>query len=348
MKATCFKHQLEFIRPARTSRDVMQTHTIYIVRIVKGNVSTYGEAAPIPGLSRDHLNTIELKLKETCDALSQGARLDDIDLSEHPSVYFACETALFGLKHPEPFRVFESSFYQGAPIRINGLVWMNEINEMIAEARQKIEKGFTCIKFKVGAHDFDAECRMLEHIRKLRNAFQLEIRLDANGAFARDEAFVKLKELSRFDIHSIEQPIKPGIHDVMHELCVKSKIPIALDEELIGKFTYDEKGKLLRAIKPRYIILKPTLLGGFAQANAWINIAQKLDINWWATSALESNIGLNAIAQWCSTYELTLPQGLGTGSLYKNNIESPLEVRGEQLTYSARNWQIEELLHHEL
>ena len=181
--------------------------------------------------------------------------------------------------------------------------------------------------------DFDEECRLLESFRKKYSAFKIELRLDANGAFSTDNALEKLKVLARFDIHSIEQPIKAKQQEWMQELCSKTPIPIALDEELIGIDPTIDGEALLKFINPQYIIIKPTLIGGFANANSWINHALKHEIGWWATSALESNIGLNAIAQWCSTKVVKLPQGLGTGYLYTNNINAPLFVQSGYLYY---------------
>jgi L-alanine-DL-glutamate epimerase-like enolase superfamily enzyme len=212
---------------------------------------------------------------------------------------------------------------------------------MLEEANKKVADGFSCIKFKVGAHDFDAECKMLENFRKHHLPSKVQIRLDANGAFEADDAKLKLKALSRFHIHSIEQPIAVNQYEVLEFICKSSEIPIALDEELIGKLPFGETEKWLKQISPSFLILKPTLLGGLNIANGWIQISDKLNINWWATSALESNIGLNAISQWAATKTLKLPQGLGTGLLYENNIPSPLLVKGEHLFYLAnKHWQL--------
>jgi o-succinylbenzoate synthase len=341
MIASYFKHELQFKKPARTSRGEMTSHTVYYIQLQQGTRKAWGEAAPLKGLSIDDRPDFENKLKTCCEFINQGLPIDALDLAEFPSLQFAFETAQLALQFDEPFKLFDNSFYTGSPISINGLVWMNELTEMLDEAFAKAEQGFTCIKFKVGALDFDAECRMLETFRKRYSAFKMDIRLDANGAFATNEAEEKLKELSRFDIHSIEQPIKQGQHDWMHELCRKNIIDIALDEELIGKRTNEEMKQLLRHIKPQYIILKPTLIGGLGKADEWIQLAQQHTVGWWATSALESNIGLNAIAQWCAQFKSDLPQGLGTGSLYANNIISPLEVYQGNLHYiQQRIWQL--------
>jgi o-succinylbenzoate synthase len=343
-KASFIPHQLQFKKPAKTSRNTMQTHTVYYVRLqskVDGKMY-WGEAAPLPGLSVDDVTLIEQKLSECCEAVSNGYTFNMLDFSGFPSVQFAFETAFLAAQHQEDFLLFDTPFYRHQqPIAINGLVWMNEKETMLQEALEKAANGFDSIKFKVGALDFDEECRMLEAFRKQYNAFKITIRLDANGAFAVDEALEKLQELSRFDVHSIEQPIKPKQWDAMQEVCAKSKMAIALDEELIGVNVATEGQRLLQHIRPQYLILKPTLLGGLKNSEAWVNLAQQQNIGWWATSALESNIGLNAIAQWTATQHLEVPQGLGTGSLYTNNIPSPLVVSNGQLVYDkSKVWEV--------
>lgn len=324
--------ELVFKKPARTSRGEMTTHTAYFIRLQQGNRVGYGEAAPLKGLSIDDRPDFENKLKEYCLFINDGCPIDVLDMAAFPSLKFAFETAQLSLNFDTPFNVFDTSFFTGSPIDINGLVWMNTKTEMLEEAFVKVEQGFNCIKFKVGALDFDEECRMLESFRKRYSAFKVSLRLDANGAFSTAEALEKLKDLSRFEIHSIEQPIKAKQEDWMQELCAKTPIDIALDEELIGVDIEHDGLALLKKINPKYIILKPTLVGGFANADTWIKHAHQKNIGWWATSALESNIGLNAIAQWCSTYQNPLPQGLGTGALYTNNIQSPLVISHGQLT----------------
>ncbi|MCU0441898.1 MAG: o-succinylbenzoate synthase [Bacteroidia bacterium] len=343
MIASYYKHELHFKKPARTSRGEMVSHTIYYIQLQRGARKAWGEAAPLKGLSIDDVPEFETKLKFYCDLLNEGLPFDALALDEFPSLQFAFETAQLGLKFDDPFKLFENPFYQGQPVSINGLVWMNTKNEMLEEAFTKAEEGFTCIKFKVGALDFDEECRMLESFRKRYHSFKIDIRLDANGAFAPTDAREKLRELSRFEIHSIEQPIKQGQEEWMEALCKERIIDIALDEELIGINSNDQRIRLLNSIRPQYIILKPTLIGGFNNADEWIRIAQQKDVGWWATSALESNIGLNAIAQWfaANPYKSNIPQGLGTGSLYLNNIESPLYIKNGELFYSKqKNWRI--------
>ncbi|MBP9186858.1 MAG: o-succinylbenzoate synthase [Bacteroidia bacterium] len=343
--ASFIKHQLQFLKPAKTSRNTMQSHVVYYVKLIhKITQNTYwGEAAPLPGLSIDNISLIEQKLTDLCQQVTEGYNYEVLDFDGFPSVKFAFETAFLSSQHNQDFMVYDTPFYHGNQlIDINGLVWMNEPSTMLNEAISKAQAGFTTIKFKVGALDFDEECRLLEQFRKQFNAFKITIRLDANGAFKNDEAIEQLKTLARFEVDSIEQPIKAKQWDMMQEVCAKSPIPIALDEELIGVDVYTNGNQLLQHIKPQHIILKPTLLGGLKNSEHWVKLAHKNNIGWWATSALESNIGLNAIAQWTSTQQLQTPQGLGTGSLYANNINSPLLVNNGKLSYNTSlNWEVE-------
>jgi o-succinylbenzoate synthase len=340
------KYTLEFLKPARTSRNELQRHDVYYTRLERlsdGRV-TYGESAPLKGLSIDDVPEFAEKLKWCCSAITDGiAAVDELDVDAFPSIRFAFEMAFAAMKHQQEFKLFDTSFFSGEPITINGLVWMNDSNTMLKEALNKAAQGFETIKFKVGALDFDEECRMLEAFRKHYNEHRVVLRLDANGGFKNDEAVKQLKELKRFGIHSIEQPIKAGQWDMMQEVCRESAISIALDEELIGINPDEHAAHLLKHIRPEFIIIKPTLTGGFAKSNEWIRHAEKLNIDWWATSALESNIGLNAIAQWASTHTTVLPQGLGTGSLYRNNISSPLIVAEGKLKYGDSKWNMHAL-----
>ena len=339
-QASYIKHELQFLKPARTSRGEMQTHSVYYITLNNGNAIGTGESAPLKGLSIDAIDGLEKTIKQFCLQINEGFHPLELDIEKFPSVRFAFECALKGLENSTEHILFDTDFIKGKGIPINGLVWMDSSDEMLKQAFKKVEEGFECIKFKVGALDFDEECRMLETFRKKYSHSKTEIRLDANGAFTTDEALRKLKELSRFDIHSIEQPIKSKQVEMMQEICASSKIPIALDEELIGADVMTEGKILLQFIKPQYLILKPTLLGGFTLSEQWIKYADELNIGWWATSALESNIGLNAIAQWTSSLQTSLPQGLGTGSLYKNNIQSPLKVKAGFVFYENNlKWQ---------
>lgn len=344
-KASFCKYILEFIKPARTSRNELHTHEVYYLQLqrLKDGKVTYGEAAPLKGLSIDDVPDFAARMKAFCSAVNEGTSPEALDFSGYPSIGFAFETAMLCMRHDALFQVSDNPFFRGEPITINGLVWMADSQTMLTEALNKAEKGFNTIKFKIGALDFDEECRMLEQFRKHFSAHRVDVRLDANGAFKHTEALEQLRELHRFDIHSIEQPIKAGQPEMMGEVCAKSPIVIALDEELIGVDVYRDGFSLLKHITPGYIILKPTLTGGLKQSDEWIRHAGRLDIGWWATSALESNIGLNAIAQWAATHHNTLPQGLGTGALYRNNISSPLSVSSGKLVYDQSGWDLHPL-----
>ena len=328
MKATVKKHVLNFKRPSGTSRGILtQKETWYLILMDDGNYGI-GECGMFKGLSYDDVPGYEEKLIWVCHSLENG-KVDLWDeLKDFPSIQFGLEQALLSLKSYDPFVLFKSDFTEkNAPIPINGLVWMGDKDYMLEQIQQKLETGFNCIKLKIGAIDFKSELTLLEAIRMNFSAEEIELRVDANGAFKPNEALVKLKQLSTFDIHSIEQPIKKGNIKQMSKLCLDTPLSIALDEELIGITNVSKKEELLQSISPQYIILKPTLVGGFKGSQEWINIADRLGIGWWITSALESNIGLNAIAQWTFTLENSMPQGLGTGALFTNNFESPLAVR---------------------
>jgi len=331
------KHILEFIKPAKTSRGEYVEKPAYLLWIKDGNVSVCGEASPLHDLSIDgKVDLAEVVRPFENQKLTPQDLLEILDSwKAYPSLRFALFCCLEKLKvQGENKNIWvNNAFTSGLEgIKINGLVWMNDIDSMYQEAIEKIHAGFTCIKIKVGALDFDAECRLIEKIRKQFNAFKIELRLDANGGFLKDDALFQIKELSRFEIHSLEQPIKAYQPEMMGEICAKSKIDIALDEELIG-VNVDGAASLLSVISPKYIILKPTLLGGFDVCDAWITAASKQYIGWWSTSALEGNIGLSDIAQWVSTYKLSMPQGLGTGSLFVKNFPSKTKTDKEHLFY---------------
>lgn len=341
-----FKRSLEFAFDARTSRGDIKKHAAYIIEVrnlLKPEVIGRGEASPLNGLSIDSHDDFENQLINILQELNNGLRPEDINLLGLPSIRFALETAMADLHFGGQMKVFDNEFIRGKTIPINGLIWMADKQKMLQEAQEKIEKGFNCIKLKVGNLDFDEECRLIESIRKNNSAYKFEIRLDANGAFEPYEAIEKLKELHRFEIHSIEQPIKPKQVDWMEEICRKAPIHIALDEELIGIDVEEMGFHLIKKIKPKYIILKPTLIGGFSTCDKWINLADKSKIGWWLTSALESNVGLNAIAQYASYLKVKNHQGLGTGSLYQNNFPSPLLVENGYLHFSdIKKWNFEE------
>ena len=335
---TIRKHELDFIKPAKTSRNVFTKRVIYLIALhdTKSGKTGLGEAAPLSLLSVDDVTDYEPILRKKLEEFCAVGDLREVDLVQYPSIRFGIETALLNLKADKAGRMYQTPFTNGeVQIPVNGLVWMNDAETMYKEALAKIAAGFTVIKFKVGALDFDEECRMLERIRSQYSAFQITLRVDANGGFKADEAQEQLQELKRFELHSIEQPIATRQWDDMAKLCVESPVDIALDEELIGTDTGAEAAKMLRHIKPQYLILKPNLIGGVSKADEWIGHAHKLDINWWATSALESNVGLNAIAQWVSTYPVKLHQGLGTGGLFMNNLETHLQLSEGQMSYKV-------------
>jgi len=244
------------------------------------------------------------------------------------------------LESTSPFELFPSEFTKGEKsIPINGLVWMGTKEFMKIQIKEKISSGFSCIKMKIGAIDFDTELELLTSIRKEFSSKDIELRVDANGAFTPKEALEKLKHLSALEIHSIEQPIKQGQFEEMALLCEQTPLPIALDEELIGVFSETKKEEILQIIQPQFIILKPSLIGGFQGSTEWIEKAIKYNVSWWITSALESNVGLNAIAQFTYTLQNKMPQGLGTGGLYANNFEAPLEIEKGNLHYNnLKKW----------
>ena len=288
-------------------------------------------------LSRDDLPDYEERLAEACARLAESGELDVEALRPYPSILFGLETALAHF-HAGNLAFHDTPFSRGeAGIPINGLIWMGDYQMMLEQIERKIETGFRCVKLKIGAIRFEEELALLRHIRAKLPAGKVELRVDANGAFTPAEAMEKLQRLAELEIHSIEQPIRAGQWEEMARLAAASPLPIALDEELIGHDTYEEKTRLLQTIRPRYIILKPSLHGGIHGCEEWIEIAGREGIGWWITSALESNIGLNSIAQWCATLGNPLPQGLGTGALFTDNIDLPLEVRGDCLWFNPKS-----------
>ncbi len=338
LKANYKKFNLKFNFPAGTSRGVFHEKDSYILKITdteKPNIFGLGECSPLIGLSIDNFENYESTLDQTCEMINQSGEVPaDIDLDKFPSIDFGLETALLDLENGGIKKIADTNFFnKSEEIHINGLVWMNDKDHMKNQIKEKIEQGFKCIKLKIGAINFDDECYLLEEIRKTFSEEDMQIRVDANGAFENEFALKKIERLSQYDLHSIEQPIRQGQWSIMANLCKKSPIPIALDEELIGVTTEAGKKLLLQIIKPQYIVLKPTLLGGFLSSQEWIEIAHEMDIDWWVTSALESNIGLNAICQWTSTFELNEFQGLGTGQIYQNNFNSPLVVSKGSIKY---------------
>ena len=334
IKASYFPYQLEFKKPSGTSRGILTYKKIWIVKLwneENPEVFGLGECNPLVGLSIDDRDDFEEELKKICENINDFI---DVELYEFPSIRFAIETAHKDLMNGGKRILFDNEFSRGEKgIVINGLVWMGSKEEMSKQIADKIEQGFKCIKLKIGAIDFETELALLKSIRDQYSESDIEIRVDANGAFTAHDALKKLEHLAKFKLHSIEQPIKQGQVEVMAKLCKVTPLAIALDEELIIHQRKDEKEILLKEIQPQYIILKPSIVGGWKASEEWIASAEKLNINWWITSALESNIGLNAIAQWTAELKTKTPQGLGTGGLYTNNFDSKLKIKGQILTH---------------
>ena len=322
---------LHFKQPAGTSRGTYTTRKVWYLHFTSpdfpGRVGI-GECAPLPALSCDDLPDYEDILKRFCRQVEKEQGMWDKDvLCQYPSILFGLETAIWHF-FAGSWALSDTAFSRGeVGIQINGLIWMGDFIE------KKMEAGFRCVKLKIGAIDFEKELALLRHIRTHFSSKEIELRVDANGAFSPGDAMEKLKRLSEFDLHSIEQPIRAGQWEAMARLTSESPLPIALDEELIGCNMLEEKKKLLATIRPQYIIIKPSLHGGICGGDEWIMEAEKQHIGWWITSALESNIGLNAIAHWCATFNNPLPQGLGTGMLFTDNIEVPLEIRKDCLWF---------------
>ena len=337
IQAKFYRYILEFKRPSGTSRGVLKTKETFFLLLKDGEKQGVGECGLFRGLSIDDRSDYEEKLQWVCNNIHLGLEELLKNTTEFPSIQFGLEQAFLSLKSDDKFELFPSDFTKKqSPISINGLIWMGDKQYMKEQIQDKIEQGFSCIKMKIGAIDFEEELRLLNYIRDEFTEKDIELRVDANGAFLPEEAFVKLEKLSKFKLHSIEQPIKQGQWQEMAKLCETTPLPIALDEELIGVFSVADKKKLIETINPQYIILKPSLVGGFAGSKEWINLSESKNIGWWITSALESNIGLNAIAQWTYTLHSKMPQGLGTGGLFTNNFESPLVVNKGGLLYDSK------------
>ncbi len=333
-------YKLLFKKPAGTSRGIYNEHKIwYVVFQDSENKSHYGigECAPLHDLSCDYTPEYAEKVTFFCKITEEKQFVDTESLRNYPSILFGLETAMHHYQQGT-WQLWDTPFSRGEEgIVINGLVWMGDHDFMVQQIESLLLRGFRCIKLKIGAIDFEQELDLLRSIRKHYTQQEVTLRVDANGNFLYKESMDKLRLLAELGIHSIEQPIQARQWQNMAELCTSSPLPIALDEELIGVNDFNEKEKMLATIRPQYIILKPSLHGGITGCNEWIGLAEEKNIGWWITSALESNIGLNSIAQWCATFNSSLPQGLGTGSLYTNNIPMPLEIKGEQLWFSPNN-----------
>ncbi|MDT0687059.1 o-succinylbenzoate synthase [Autumnicola psychrophila] len=335
MTAEYKKFILNFKRPSGTSRGVLTTKETWFIIIHSDNHKGIGECGILRSLSIDDRPDYEEKLKWTCENIALGKEKLWEELIEFPSIQFGVEMAFRSLEAANPFELFPSEFTKGRDsIPINGLIWMGEKDYMKSQIEEKIASGFNCIKLKIGAIDFQAELELLKYIRKEFSSEEIELRVDANGAFAPSEALEKLQKLSDFELHSIEQPIKQGQIEEMADLCSRTPLPVALDEELIGVFDVTKKEKLIQTIQPQYLIFKPSLIGGYRGTQEWMDLIEKQETCWWITSALESNIGLNAISQWTYTKQPNMPQGLGTGGLYTNNFNCPLEVHSGKIHYN--------------
>lgn len=339
MKFHCFKHRLQFKFDAGTSRGILKEKNSYFIKIWDENNPSFqgiGEAGPLLGLSPEYrddlLETFENRIQTI---FHQGFPLDLFDFNNwiklnpipEASFQMAFEMAILNYLNKKEGAYFTNNFYLGKQsIPINGLIWMGSKEWMLAQIKEKISLGFTCLKLKIGAIGFEDELALLEFIRENYSAQDLIIRVDANGAFSPQEALKKLESLAKYDLHSIEQPIQPKQYDLMNFLCRNSPVPIALDEELIGIRNNNDKLSLIEQIQPQFLIFKPSLLGGFCQTEEWIELADQKNIPWWITSALESNIGLDAIAQFTGQFDNPLPHGLGTGGLYENNFDTDLTI----------------------
>ena len=337
IKAVIRNREFKFIRPATTSRGTLTVKKVWYIFLYDSTNPLrrgIGECSLFPGLSMDDVESFDKKLSDIINMINSGFYSLKAPIRDWPSINFALETALADLKNGGERILYPSDFTSGKGyIPINGLIWMASKEEMYRQIDEKLNLGFRCLKMKIGSLDFNDEIEVLQNLRKRYTQDDLEIRVDANGAFSVYEALEKLKALSDFDLHSIEQPILPSQMEEMASLCRLSPIPVALDEELIGKYPVENKHRLLKILKPQYIVLKPGLLGGIKSCEEWINVANEMNIGWWVTSSLETNIGLNAIAQWTYTLKNPMHQGLSTGNLFVNNIASPLALAGEKLYY---------------
>lgn len=348
LKASYKKYTLQFKQPSGTSRGVLRTKDswfIFLQDTTIPNTIGIGECGLLKGLSIDDRPNYEDKVAEICRRIEEHPYWLSEGLIEWPSIHFGLEMALRDLETKGKRYLFSSPFTNTEQaIPINGLIWMGEKQFMFDQIKTKLKEGFNCIKLKIGAIDFDQELSLLKFIRQQFSVQDIELRVDANGAFAPAEALEKLKRLAAFELHSIEQPIRQQQWEEMAALCAITPLPIALDEELIGVYQLARKKKLLETIQPQYLIFKPSFIGGYKGTSEWIDLCKTHTIDWWITSALESNIGLNAIAQWTATLNNNRPQGLGTGQLYTNNIESPLVVKEGGIYYQQnKEWVLDKL-----
>ncbi len=347
--ASYTQYTLRFKKPAGTSRGVLRTKTVYFLRLADRRHPdriAVGECAPWPGLSLDDRPDFEAQLAAVCRRLNRGVPPAELDLSAFPALAFGLEMALRDRQGGSVRRLFDTPFTRGeTSLPIHGLIWMGSRQAMAQQVEEKIAQGFSCLKMKIGALPFAEEVALLTEIRRRYPADRIALRLDANGAFSPRDALARLTELAPLHIEAVEQPIRPGQWPALAELCARSPIPIALDEELIGLQTDEGRRRLLDAVRPQFLVLKPMLLGGFAAAERWMALAAERGIGWWVNSALESNIGLNALAQWVSTHPSERVQALGSGQLYANNIPAPIRLAGNGLVMDTRRrWDVTALV----
>lgn len=347
IQATYIRHPLTFFEPAGTSRGTLQQKACWFVKLADNDgITGIGEVSFIPGLSVEDPDEIEIQLDHVCKLISRGEMDPAQALPALPGIQFALDCARIDLERGGSRLLFPSEFTEGQRgIPINGLIWMGDPAAMKKQIREKLDQGFRVLKMKVGALGMEEELEVLGWIRSQFSEDILEIRLDANGAWSAQEAPVRMARFADFGIHSIEQPVRPGQAESMAAICKREIIPVALDEELIGITDPEEQKRLMETIRPAYIILKPGLLGGFSVAREWIRRAGQVGAGWWITSALESSVGLSDIAQWTYQLGISVPQGLGTGRLYSNNIASPLSLKGDRLWYHPeKEWRLHELI----
>lgn len=334
MRLAFAPYLLKFGFPGGTSRGVMTEKPTFLLKIYdERNPSRFGigEAGVFPGLSPEADGRYVYKLLELLANIAIGR---STDLTMHPSIQSGLEQAIRDFTGGCRGIYYPSEFTEGnKSIEINGLVWMADFDLMVERLRNKVAEGFRCIKLKIGAIDWNRELEMIRIIRNEYSERDLTVRVDANGAFKQTDVIEKLSDLADLGVESIEQPVKAGETALMADICRKSPVPVALDEELIGKFTTEQKTAMLEAIMPAFIVLKPSLIGGFSSAEEWISLATDRGIGWWVTSALESNVGLNALAQWTATLDTTRPQGLGTGNVFTNNFNTPVRLEGDRLMF---------------
>jgi o-succinylbenzoate synthase len=345
MNAYATPYALNFITPGGTSRGVLTQKETHFMTLSDGDRLGIGECAVFRGLSRDDRPDYAEKVQWACDHIHLGLEELREALQDWPTLVFGLETAFRSLYAQDAMELYPSAFLKGEGIPINGLIWMGNIPEMQARIEDRLKEGYSCLKLKIGALHFEQELQLIQAIRARFSPEVLEIRVDANGAFSPTDAMNKLTQLASLHLHSIEQPLAAGQWEAMARLCRETPLPIALDEELIALSDQNRKAELLDEISPQFLILKPALLGGFQASEDWIALARKRNMGWWVTSALESNIGLNAIAQWTATLGVAMPQGLGTGSLYSNNFDSPLQTGAGRLWYRREQpWNIAKLI----